>query len=287
MAWDYNRSRNRIAHFMTTVPQVSIDVRTFDQTYLTQRISEARARGKRLGLDEAPIFAVPRSRAILVDGVHVYAQLLDYHDQIQEQGRETEASHKRVLQFLHLHYSATDRVVEEFEAQRVDYHGPRLHAVVVTPTGDERQRILRAVAFAVTLKETIEAAGRDFGGARLRTRVRIGIDTGRAVAVSSGRGADLDHLFLGSPANHAAKLAEGDQPGIYLSDRARRVLSEPTVGRAYERSTALAQDRQYEFANAGYGQAQSGFDPGCVKTPKMVFLSGLTGGGHGTVCCRR
>jgi hypothetical protein len=275
MAWDYNRSRNRIAHFMTTVPQASIDVRTFDQTYLTQRISEARARGKRLGLDEAPIFAVPRNRAILVDGVHVYAQLLDYHDQIQEQGRETEASHKRVLQFLHLHYSASDRVVEEFEAQRVDYHGPRLHAVVITPTGDERQRVLRAVAFAVTLKETIEAAGRDFGGARLRTRVRIGIDTGRAVAVSSGRGADLDPLFLGSPANHAAKLAEGDQPGIYLSDRARRVLSEPTVGLAYERSTALAQDRQYEFANAGYGQAQSGFDPSPTRARVQATVRAL------------
>lgn len=82
MAWDPIRSRNRIAHFMTTVPQASIDVRTFDLAYLTQRINEARTRGKRLGLDEAPIFAVPRNRAVLVDGVHVYAQLLDYHDQI-------------------------------------------------------------------------------------------------------------------------------------------------------------------------------------------------------------
>lgn len=250
---------------MMTVPQVSIDVRTFDQAYLTQRISEARARGKRLGLDEAPIFAVPRNRAILVDGVHVYAQLLDYHDQIQEQGRETEASHKRILQFLHLYYSTTDRVIEEFEAQRVDYHGPRLHAVVVTPTGDERQRVLRAVAFAITLKETIEAAGRDFGGSRLRTRVRIGIDTGRAVAVSSGRGADLDPLFLGSPANHAAKRAEGYRPGIYLSDRARKVLSKPTVGGAYERSTALAEERQYGGANTAYGQTQFGYDPSLTR----------------------
>lgn len=275
MAWDLNRSRNRIAHFLSTVPQASIDVRTFDQAYLAQRVRDAQARGKRLGLDEATIFAIPRNRAILVDGVHVYAQLLDYHDQIQEQGRETEASHKRVLQFLHLHYSATDRVVEEFEAQRVDYHGPRLHAVLVTPTGDERQRVLRAVAFAVTLKETIEAAGRDFGGARLRTRVRIGIDTGRAVAVSSGRGADLDPLFLGSPANHAAKLAEGTQPGIFLSDRARIVLSEPTVGLAMERWVMLAEDRQYGFANAGYGQAQSGFDPAPTRARVQAAVRAL------------
>ena len=260
---------------MSTVPQSAVDVRTFDQAYLSQRTRDTQARGKRLGLDEAPIFALPRDRAIVVDGVHVYAQLLDYHDQIQEQGHETEASHKRVLQFLHLHYSATDRVVEEFEAQRVDYHGPRLHAVLVTPTGDERQRVLRAVAFAVALKETIEAAGRNFGGARLRTRVRIGIDTGRAVAVSSGRGADLEPLFLGSPANYAAKLAEGDRPGIYLSDRARTVLSEPTLGWAMERSVALAADRQYGFANAGYGQAQSGFDPAPTQARVLAAVRAL------------
>ncbi|KMO36534.1 guanylate cyclase [Methylobacterium variabile] len=275
MAWDLNRSRTRIARFMSTVPQSAVDVRTFDQAYLSQRTRDTQARGKRLGLDEAPIFALPRDRAIVVDGVHVYAQLLDYHDQIQEQGHETEASHKRVLQFLHLHYSATDRVVEEFEAQRVDYHGPRLHAVLVTPTGDERQRVLRAVAFAVALKETIEAAGRNFGGARLRTRVRIGIDTGRAVAVSSGRGADLEPLFLGSPANYAAKLAEGDRPGIYLSDRARTVLSEPTLGWAMERSVALAADRQYGFANAGYGQAQSGFDPAPTQARVLAAVRAL------------
>lgn len=166
-------------------------------------------------------------------------------------------------------------MVEEFEAQRVDFHGPRLHAVVVTPTGDERQRVLRAVAFAVTLKETIEAAGRDFGGSRLRTQVRIGIDTGRAVAVSSGRGADLDPLFLGSPANHAAKLAEGDRPGIYLSDRARKVLSEPTLGWAYERSIALAEDRQYGYANDAYGQAQAGYDPSLTRARVQAAVGAL------------
>ncbi|ACB81837.1 putative adenylate/guanylate cyclase [Methylorubrum populi BJ001] len=275
MAWDPIRSRNRIARFMTTVPQSAIDVRTFDQTYLLQRVRDAQARGKRLGFDESPIFAVPRNRAVLVDGVHVYVQLLDYHDRLQDQGRETEASHKRVLQFLHLHYSATDRVVEEFEAQRVDYHGPRLHAVLVTPVGDERQRVLRAVAFAVTLKETIEAAGQNIGGARLQTRVRIGIDTGRAVAVSSGRGADMEPLFLGSPANHAAKLAEGDHPGIYLSDRAREVLGEPSVGWASERSTSLAEDRQYGLANAGYGQAWSGLDPAPIRARVLAAVRAL------------
>ena len=275
MAWDLFRSRSRIARFMTTVPQSAIDVRTFDQAYLAQRVRDVQARGKKLGLDEATIFAVPRNRAILVDGVHVYAQLLDYHDQMQDQGRETEGSHKRVLQFLHLHYSASDRIVEQFEAQRVDYHGPRLHAVLLTPVGDERQRVLRAVAFAVALKETVEAAGQNIGGARLRTRVRIGIDTGLAVAVSSGRGADKDPLFLGSPANYAAKLAEGDRPGIYLSDRARAVLGEPAVGWVSERSAPLAADRQYGFANEGYGQAQSGFDPTPTRSRVLAAVRAL------------
>jgi class 3 adenylate cyclase len=249
MAWDQQRSRARITRLMTTVPSSTIDVRRFDQSYYQQRVNDLQARGRRLGLNEGPIANIPNNKAILVDGVHVYVELIDYHDLMQIQGRESEASHRRLLQALHLHYSATDRVVEQFEIQRVDYHGPRLHAVVVTPIGNERERVLRAVAFATTVKKTIEEAGRLVGGSRLATRVRIGIDTGMAVAVNSGRRAEPEPLFLGSPANHAAKLAEGGEPGIFVSDRVRAVLSERPLGTLMEARASLTEDSQYRYAN--------------------------------------
>ena len=52
--------------------------------------------------------------------------------------------------------------------------------------------------------------------------VRIGIDTGKALAVNNGRRGHREPLFLGSPANHAAKRAGGGtRVGIYLTNEVR------------------------------------------------------------------
>jgi class 3 adenylate cyclase len=125
---------------------------------------------------------------------------------------------------LHLHYAACDSIAEEFDAQRVDYHGPRMHAVILTPTGAQNSgaRAKRALEFADAVKRTIEEVGGRTGDGQFRTRVRVGIDSGSAVAVNSGSRDELDPLFLGNPANYAAKLAEGDDEGIYPSNRVRR-----------------------------------------------------------------
>ncbi|KQT50584.1 guanylate cyclase [Methylobacterium sp. Leaf456] len=257
MAWDITRSRARITALMGTVPKAAVTVETFDQGYLDRRRLDLQLRGRRLGQDEAPIFSVPDRRAVLVDGVHIYVTLVDYHDAMLEQGRETEAGHRRLMQFLHLHYSAADRIVADYEAQRVDFHGPRLHAVVVTPPGggNERERVLRAIAMANALKETIETAGPRLGKAGLSTKVRIGIDTGKAVAISSGRKHEPEPLFLGRPANYAAKLAAGTMPGIFLSDNARAVVGKPRTGSLhYERAIALSDVERLRFLNESLGR---------------------------------
>jgi len=275
MAWDVNRSRSRILQLTQSVPTGAVSVRTFDQGFLQHRQVVAQGLGKRLFLDEAPILNIPVNQAILVDGVHVYVQLLGYHDVLQDQGRETETSHARVLQFLHLHYSAADRIVAAFEGQRVDFHGPRLHAIVVTPPGpgNERARVIRAIAMASTLKETIEKAGAQFGNQRLRAQVRIGIDTGQAVAVNSGRGGEPEPLFLGSPANYAAKLAEGSEPGIFLSDRARAVLGMRAAGSLLlERAMAMSDSEAlgYVHQDAGGHYWQTGSQVSRQKVDEAI-----------------
>lgn len=242
MPWSRATSERRIQEALKTVPTGQVEVVDFDLSYLSARraqIDSAVARGLPR---EDPIVRIPPSQAVVVHGVHVYAQLIDYHAALVDLGRETEASHDRALQLLHLHYAACDSMIEAFEAQRVDYHGPRLHAVVATPVGpaSEPERVARAVAFATSLKQAIEAAGARLGGNRLGTRVRIGIDTGPAVAVNSGRSNEQEPLFLGNPANYAAKLAEGGEPGIFLSDRARAALALPqTLSFLGERASAL------------------------------------------------
>lgn len=243
MSWSRQKSLARIRHFKGTVPQGLVNVRTFSTTDMVRRRSEIASLHAKGGAREDLIFSVQPSEAVIVEGVHVYVQLLDFATVMLDQERETEASHARALSMLHLHYSGCDRVAEEYEAQRVDYHGARMHAVIVSPAGPDKakERAVRALEFADALKRTIEETSRSVGGGLYRTRVRIGMDAGTAVAVNSGRSNEPEPLFLGNPANYAAKLAEGDVEGIYPSDQVRRDLGVGAVG-------GLVNERMHSFS---------------------------------------
>lgn len=222
MAWNEDRARTRINKFRESVPEGDIKVEDF-RTFLT----EVRAQKGVLADTSirAALIDIPRNRAITTHAVHVYADLVDFNDVLVEAGRETEASHRRALEFLHAHYRGCDELADEFEMQRVDFHGSRLHAVVLAPDGaeNEGERVRIAVAFAAAFREMIERLGRDHPA--FKTGVSIGIDSGPAVAIDSGRGDEREPLFIGSPANHAAKLADGTE-GLNLSRRAAQALGQ-------------------------------------------------------------
>lgn len=222
MAWDEGRARTRIRRFMESVPENEIvveDFRSFlNETRMTKGVQAS------IGVTEASLVDIPRNRAVTTNGVHVYANLIDFNSVLVDAGRETEASHRRALEFLHAHYSACDTLIDEFDMQRVDFHGSRLHAVVLAPEGpqDEGARVRKAIAFAAAFREMVERLGRDH--ARFKTGVRIGIDSGPAVAIDGGRKDEREPLFIGSPANHAAKLADGSEEGVAVSRRAAAAI---------------------------------------------------------------
>jgi hypothetical protein len=140
---------------------------------------------------------------------------------VTEHGRETEAAHRRLLRFLNMHYRVWDSLVDGDDGDRIDYHGARLHAVVASPVGDPAAQIERAVALARNLTEAAQKVGEAHG---FPSRIRFGIDHGKCLAMTTGRGAhEKDTLFLGRPANHAAKLvASGAEEGIFLTETAQK-----------------------------------------------------------------
>ncbi len=217
MAWNKERAIKRIENFIKDVPEGSIAVEQFSQYALRRKMEKAAGI---LQEERAGQIVIPRNRAIQTHGVHVYANLMDFNSVLEEIGIETVASHRRALEFLNAHYSACDVLTEEFGLQRVDFHGPRLHAVVLAPEGieNEAERIRIAIAFSAAFRELVAELSQKHP--EFETRVRIGIDSGPAVAINDGTRSDAEPLFIGSPANKAAKLAEGDDPGIYFSDRA-------------------------------------------------------------------
>lgn len=224
MAWGREQAQRRVKKLIGEAP--TIDVHRFSQEYMPlyeARVAQLSAAGERIG---PPLFDLAKGTAVLVDTVQIYIAITNYDEYRIDEGSETEASHERALRFLHLYYSACDRVAEATSAQRVDFHGSRMHAVVIDQAGAgiTRHSIAGALSFIRDFQIVADRANSELANSALTARFRIGIDAGTCVAINNGTGIEQEPMFLGSSANYAAKLAEGDQPGIFLSDRVRSLV---------------------------------------------------------------
>lgn len=169
---------------------------------------------------------IPVNRAYRMDAAHLYADILNLDEMLNATQEEGVDCHRRTVRFLNLHYRAVRRILKECDARRVDFHNQRLHAVIYKPYGadSEKSRVDKAVAIADLVMDVLKETG-DSDEKIPAARVRVGIDTGRALAVNNGRSGNREPLFLGRPANHAAHLAgHADATGIFLSNAARKVI---------------------------------------------------------------
>lgn len=176
---------------------------------------------------------IPSNKAYRVDGVHLYADILNLSEMLNVTADEGVTCHRRTLRFLNLHYRAVHRILDYCDARRVDFHNQRLHSVLTKPynteTDAEAKRVRNAVAIAQLIIDVLQETG-DADQNIPNAQVRVGIDTGTALAVNNGRRGGREPLFLGAPANHAAKMSGGGtKPGIYLTNEARETIGLGTV----------------------------------------------------------
>ncbi|MEN5264700.1 adenylate/guanylate cyclase domain-containing protein [Stenotrophomonas sp. TWI587] len=212
---------------------------------LATRYEEVRKVDIRDYTRETSLDNIAINRAYRVNGAHVYIDIVNLQDMLNCTNVEGETCHKRALRFLNQHYRAVHRILVESETVRVDFHNQRLHAVVTKPYGDadERARIERAVAIAQLTIDVLAETG-DTDEHIPNAQVRVGIDSGMALAVNNGRRASREPLFLGSPANQAAKCAgHGVAEGIYLTHGARALLELPALSGDKDRTTPLTKDQ--------------------------------------------
>lgn len=174
---------------------------------------------------DTDLSSLPRNKAYRVDGVHIYVDIKNLDAMLATTQTEGVSCHKRTLRFLNLHYRAVHRILNAVDAIEVDFHNQRLHAVIAKPYGDEAGRIHRAIAIAQLIIDVLAQTGEEGDEIIPAAKVRVGIDSGVALAVCNGRRGHTEPLFLGAPANLAAKRAGGGAAtGIYLTNTARAVI---------------------------------------------------------------
>jgi class 3 adenylate cyclase len=201
--WNKDRAQKRIDAKIQAMPLNAIEIKEY--------------------VRDTNLSELSNTTAYRVDGVHLYADILNVKDMLAVTEVEGETCHKRTLRFLNLHYRAVHRIIARVDAIRVDFHNQRLHSVMTKPYDDEAKRVHRAVAMGQLIIDVLAQTGEDAD--HPAAKVRIGIDTGKALAVNNGRRGHREPLFLGEPANFAAKRAGGGTvAGIYLTNKARKAI---------------------------------------------------------------
>jgi class 3 adenylate cyclase len=164
--------------------------------------------------------------AYLVDGVHLYIDIINIDELLETTVVDGERAHKRALRFLNNHYRAVRNILLNVDAIQVDFHNQRLHAVFAKPYDDEVARIHKAIATAQLVRDVLAKIGENEDDPLPAAKTRVGIDSGKALAVNNGRRRSREPLFLGNPANQAAKRAGHDTAveGIFITNIARRAV---------------------------------------------------------------
>lgn len=201
--WNKDRATKRVDAKIDALPLKDIEIKEY--------------------VRDTKLAGIANTMAYRVDGVHIYADILNLRDMLNVTDVEGETCHKQTLRFLNMHYRAVHRIIGRVDSILVDFHNQRLHSVFAKPYDDEAKRVHRAVATGQLITDVLARTGEDAN--HPAAKVRIGIDSGKALAVNNGRRGHREPLFLGEPANYAAKRAGGGSAtGIYLTNKARKVI---------------------------------------------------------------
>ncbi len=118
-----------------------------------------------------------------------------------------------LIQGMHIYQRAVTQIVRDFDGQCIHFQGSKLHALfyrsgrrgpLYHPANIDRKLATQAILFQLALKDFVQTIFNqsfpyDF-------TVAGGIDLGNAIGTNNGIRGDRELLFLGSPANHAAKI---------------------------------------------------------------------------------
>ncbi len=205
MAWDLDTSTNRVEHHLENMGDIEVGKLARDAD-LNTLLSETNCR---------EIF-----------GAHVYVDVPNFADlaTVVEDGDE----YRRVIQAVHLYEREVARIVEDaliFDGVRVHFQGAKLHALFFRPIDDPAKIATQAVLLLVVLRHFVRYLFNPEFPKLPNLKLSGGADLGDAIGTKNGQRGDRELLFLGAPANYAAKILTGTS-SIRITKAVFEVLSE-------------------------------------------------------------
>jgi class 3 adenylate cyclase len=184
MAWNKETSTERINTHLDSIEE--IEIKELTREMVLDTLSETRCR---------EIF-----------GAYVYANVNNF-SRLLSSGAYAKEDYKRMIQGLHIYQREVSRIVEDvFDGERIHFQGPKLHALFYQPIGNGESLATKAVLLGLTLRDFVNNVFNPAFPIYGNFSLSVGTDIGTAVGTKNGSQGDRELLFLGAPANHAAKI---------------------------------------------------------------------------------
>ncbi|HEX8465320.1 MAG TPA: adenylate/guanylate cyclase domain-containing protein [Abditibacterium sp.] len=198
MAWNQQESRRRVCEHLGEITDIEV----------APLVREA-------DLDELLTERVCRQ----IYGVHLYAHPSEFSglaDLSIKSDLEIE-KYRQVVRAVHIYQREISHIVETiFDAVRVHFQGVRLHSLIYRPIRDEKSIARRAFLHMLVLDDFVRHVYNPAFESLPNVKLMAGASQGEVIGTRNGgthKSAknDRELLFLGSPANHAAKILS---PGL-------------------------------------------------------------------------
>jgi class 3 adenylate cyclase len=146
------------------------------------------------------------TRCRRIAGAHAYAEISNFPSIVSTASGDTLLEAVRALNIWQRRAIA---IVEDvFDGVFVHFQGPRMHVLFYRPYDSEEQAT-RAVLLLLVLDDLSQTQFNPRFSTLADFRVRSGCDIGTVVGTRNGVNGDRELLFVGDPANWAAKIISG------------------------------------------------------------------------------
>jgi class 3 adenylate cyclase len=185
MSWNYQKSCERIQKYLSGMGEIQFE----------RLVKEA----------DLPALLTP-TNCRQIYGAHVYVDVPNFSELTSRAEGE---DFRQVIQAIHLYHREVARIVEDpgiFEGVRIHFQGPKLHALFFRPIDSSKDLAAKAVVLQIVLRQFVDHV---FDPAFPRLpglTISGGADLGNAIGTKNGLAGDRELLFLGAPANYAAKI---------------------------------------------------------------------------------
>lgn len=139
-------------------------------------------------------------------GAHVYATIPNFTTLLSDKTLSKDG-YARLIRCLHCYEREVSRIVEAvFDGVRVHFQGPKLHALIYRPIEDGGAIATRAALLQLVLRDFMSNVFNEAFPLYTDFAWASASDIGEAIGTKNGQYGRRELLFVGPPANYAAKL---------------------------------------------------------------------------------